>query len=360
MKTVNVIELTGKLLERYEAQHETVDSYYGLLAYWGLAQAAVASKNEALLQKCREYLSQYPEHFPHPHYNFEVYRAGGNGKAWLFFKGMAPEWENVIREYAEVTLKAPTDANGILCLPSDQSRKRIWIDVVTCATPFMLYAGLALKEQRYIDFAAEQCFKLYEVFLDQTCGLLHQARGFMKNPKRMSADHWSRGNGWCLAGLTELIRYLPSDSVHREKAEEYFRDLIDALLPYQTSRGLWCQEITEPLAWEESSGTGLILYGIGVGMRTGILEGEIYRSAFEKGIWGLGTYCLKEDYSTYRSCPGCLCPRFEEEHGTVRAYLAGKTPQKDEVHSYGCLMLAFTEAYRNGITEVEISGETVW
>lgn len=357
MSTVNVIELSGKLLERYEAQHGRVERYYGLLAYYGLAQTAVAGNSQIYLEKCKEYLDQYPENFEHPRYNFESYRAGGNGKAWLFFKGFGTEWESTIRKYAELTLEAPTDKNGILCHPIYQGR--IWIDVVTCTTPFMLYAGLALKEERYIDFAAEQCFKMYEALIDQTCGLLHQTKGFLHNPKRVSADHWSRGNGWGLVGLAELVRYLPKESKHREKAEEYYVDMVNSLLPYQTDRGLWRQEIIEPLAWEESSGTSLFLYCIGIGLRKGLLAGEIYREAFQKGINALGTYCLTEDFATYRSCPGCCCPGVGDDKGTVKAYVTLKTPQKDEEHSYGCMMLALAEAYRNGITEIEIQGKVI-
>lgn len=360
MKIVNTLELSGKLLERYEYVHGKVENYYGLLAYWALAQAADVSEGEKYLHKCIEYLSQYPNKFQHPYYNFESYRVGGNGKAWLFYKGYMKEVEEDIRKYAELTYNALTGQNDILCNPNDKERekntRRIWIDVVHCVTPFMLYAGLALKEERYVDYAANQCFEMYELFLDETCGLLHQTKGFMQNPKRMSCDHWSRGNGWGLIGLVELVRYLPADSKHRAKAEAYFVDLIDSLLPYQTERGLWRQEIVEPLSWEESSGTGIFLYGIGIGIRIGLLKGDSYKCAFEKGIRALGTYCLKDDFSTHRSCPGCLCPGNGKEMGTVKAYLTDKIPQKDEVHSYGCMMLAFVEAYKNGITEVEIRG----
>ena len=357
MSIINGIDLIGKLLERYENQHGRVDNYFGLLAYFGYAQAAVAGENAAYLKKCKEYLAQYPDNYPHPHYNFESYRVGGNAKAWLVFKGLAPEWEEEIREYAEITLNAPVDKNGILCSPFDKTRTRIWIDTISGITPFMLYAGLMFNEERYIDFAAEQCFKMYEVFLDETCGLVHQARGFMPNPRRMSHDHWSRGNGWCMIGLAELVRYLPADSKHREKAEEYFEDFVDSLLSYQTDRGLWRQEIIEPLSWEESSGTALLLYGMGIGIRKGLLEKDIYKDVFEKGIRALGIYCLTDDFATYRSCPGCRCPGEGADKGTVKAYITLKLPQKDEVHSYGCMMLAFAEAYCNGITEIEIEGK---
>jgi len=352
---MNVLELTEKLLERYESQHEKVNGYKGLLAYYALAQAAVAGESGNALKKCIDYLALYPDKFEHPDYNFQSYRVGGNGKAWLFMKGYMPEEEANIREYAEITYHAPAGENGILSSP--KSSKRLWIDVVTCTTPFMLYAGLALKEERYVDFAAEQCFKMYELFLDQTCGLLHQAKGFCENTKRMSADHWSRGNGWGLIGLAELVRYLPQDSKHRAKAEEYFKDLVEALLPHQTERGLWRQEIIEPYAWEESSGTALILYCMGIGLRLGLLKDEAYRASFEKGIHALAEYCICDDFSTYRSCPGCLCPGIGPEKGSVKAYLTLRIPEKDELHSYGCMMLAFVEAYKNNILEVEIQGK---
>lgn len=355
MKKIQVLNLAENLMGRYESQHETVKAYYGLLAYYALAQAAVAGEKEEIFQKCVDYLAQYPDRFEHPYYNFESYRAGGNGKAWLFMKGLMPDAEADIRKFAELTYNGPAGENGILCWPGRP--ERIWIDVVTCTTPFMLYAGLALKEERYIDFAAEQCFKMYELFLDQTCGLLHQAKGFMENPKRMSADHWSRGNGWGLVGLAELVRYLPKDSRHRSKAEECFKDMMGAILPYQTRRGLWRQELTAEYAWEESSGTGLILYCMGIGLRLGLLQEEGYRGAFEKGIHALAEYCITDDFATYRSCPGCLCPGNGAGKGSVQAYLTEKIPQKDEVHSYGCMMLAFVEAYKNNLLEVEIQGK---
>lgn len=359
MIEINTLELVGKLLERYESQHKKIKAYYGLLAYYGLAQAAVAGNQKEYLTKCKEYLSLYPDHFEHPHYNFEAYENGGNAKPFLLFHGFAPEWKKSVREYAERTLHAPADEKGILCMPHITDRPCIWIDVVALATPFMLYAGLALEEEQYIDFAANQCFLMYETFLDQTCGLLHQSRGFMPNFKRMSADHWSRGNGWCLIGLADLVQYLPADSKHREKAETYFTELIDSILPYQTERGLLRQHISEPLAWEESSGTALFLYALGAGIRIGLLKAEIYQDAFRRGIQGLGTYCLNDEIATYRSCPGCLCPGTGQEKGSVKAYLTEKTPQKDEVHSYGCFMLAFTEAYRNGISSVTIEGRVL-
>ena len=352
---MNTLDLSKKLFERYESQHR-IYHYYGLLALYALAQTAYEAKDEATLDKCKQMLGLYTDKFDHIRYNFDNYEVGGNGKAWLVYKGLFDEEIENIRKYAAKTLSAPVDSNGILCLPSCPEKEKIWIDVVTAVTPFMLFAGLALNEEKYIDFAAEQCFKMYEIFLDKTCGLLHQSKGFMENPDFISHDHWSRGNGWGYIGLAELVRYLPKNSTHRAKAEKYFVDLSKALIEHQTEKGIWRQEIPCDYSWDESSGTGLIAYGLGIGLRKGLLDAKTFEQPFVNAINGIVNYFINDDFSTNMCCEGCLCPGEGEDKGTIKAYLTQVWPCKDDHHSYGALMLALVEAYRNGITKVEKSG----
>lgn len=85
--------------------------------------------------------------------------------------------------------------------------------------------------------------------------------GFLADPEKISEDHWSRGNGWGVIGMVELVRYLPKDHPKYNEAVERFKAHCAALIKYQDFRGLWRREITEKYAWEESSGTGIILYG---------------------------------------------------------------------------------------------------
>ena len=350
---VNTIKAAENVFNRYKTQHDIIKNYFGILAYYALAQAADVEKNDALIEKCKKYVKLYPDNFEHPIYNFEAYRVGGIAKAWLFYKGYMPTAADELREYARITMNSPHSEEGILSHP--KLTQRVWIDTVAFVTPFMLYIGNALGEQKYIDYAARLCLKSYELFTNKTNGLLHQSKGFLENPQRLSADHWSRGNGWGYFGITELIQHLPENSEYRKKALEYYISHTDALIEHQTERGLWRQEIPEELSWYESSGTGLILYGIGVGIRCKILKDEKYMSAFKKGIEGIGKYCLTSEYKTLMSCPSCLCPGFGKEKGTPKAYITEKYPKDDEVHSYGCIMLALIEAYKNGIEEIEIA-----
>jgi unsaturated rhamnogalacturonyl hydrolase len=355
MKT---LDIARNLYIRY-GQVEEIKHYYGLLALYGLCQIAYESKAQDLIKSCNAILGRYPDHFDHPYYNFECYRLGGNAKAWSMMMGLVDKDKVLLKTYADKTLNGCADKDGILCLPGTEDKGLIWIDVVAAVTPFMLYAGIVLENDTYIDFAVDQCIKMYEVFIDKTCGLLHQSRGFREGIKSLSEDHWSRGNGWGYIGLTELVKYLPANSPHRSKVETYYLEMSNSILKYQTDKGLWRQEMTEPLSWEESSGSAIFVYGLGAGIRLGLLKEDSFKNGFKQGIYGLINYCINSDFSTELSCPGCLCPGEGANKGTIQAYITEKLPVRNEHHSFGAFMLAMVEAHRNGIKEVDWKMEGV-
>ena len=117
---------------------------------------------------------------------------------------------------------------------------------------------------------------------------------------------------------------------------------------------MWRQEIPLDLSYEETSGTGLILYGLGAGLRTGLLDEATFRPAFERGIRGLVDVAINPDFSTNNSCSPCLCPGEGDEKGTVRAYVTLRLPSRNEHHGFGPIMYALLEAHRNGITEIDV------
>lgn len=348
MKT---LDIAFQLYDHYD-QIEEIKAYYGLMAFYGLAQAAYEAKDPERLQQCREVLAKYPDHVDHPHYSYTCYRYGGNGQAWAMYKGIIQNPEHRLAEFAELMMAQDKDEQGVLCLAGGSEMGQIWIDSVTAISPYMLFAGLVCQNQKYIDFAADQCIGHCEALWDESVNLINQCRGFRGVKGLKSEDHWSRGNGWAYVGLADLLEYLPRESPKWETVKKIFCDLSEAIIKYQADSGLWRQEITVDSAWVESSGTALILYGLGVGLRTGILQGEQYEKAFKKGVEGLLRDCINEDFSTEHSCIGCMCPGKDEKKGTIEAYLTEKYAKHDEHHSFGAFMLALVEAHRNGYTEV--------
>jgi unsaturated rhamnogalacturonyl hydrolase len=346
------LDVAVGLYDHYESIDE-VKHYYGLLAIYALARAADAGDDEGLWARCEEILGRFPDEIDHPQYNFPSYTIGGIPQAYLLSAGRMTDRRELLREYAEEMMSAPRDPQGIVKMPREPEADKIWIDAAMATTPFLLFAGQTLGEQRYVDEAVRQAVLMYDEFLDADCGLLHQCKNFAGNGL-YSQDHWGRGNGWGYIALPELVAGLPEDSPDRQAVADRFRALSAALLPHQSARGMWRQEIPHDHSYEESSGTGLILYGFGVGMRYGLLDPDTYGEPFRRGVAGLARTCVSPDFSTEFSCPGCLAPGEGREKGTVKAYMTLRLPYRDERHSFGPMMLAMTEAHRHGIAEVSL------
>lgn len=356
---MRILDIARNMLERYQ-RYDIMENYYGLLAYYGWAHCAVELEDERFLNKVIQRLMAYPENLDkQPVFHFESYKCGGNGKAYLLYEDkigritlpddVRKKFSADVEKYAELTLQAKVEEHGIVVGPWEDRPTTLWIDVVTCVTPFMLFAGLTLDNDKYVEFGCKQCLEMYKLFLDKSNGLLHQAKGFVKGkPDAISEDHWSRGNGWGYIGLADIVANIPKTHPLYAEAEKDYIELTDALLNYQYD-GVWKQEITRKDTWDESSGTGLILYSLGEGIRNGILRDNKYKIAFGLGIKRMTEKFISKEFAPLSSCPSCLCPG----NGTIEDYITLRQPKNDEWHAYGSIVLALCSAYSNGITEMK-------
>jgi unsaturated rhamnogalacturonyl hydrolase len=344
----NTFDVARQSFVRHRALH-SLTHYTGILSLHAFARLACISDEPDLMDQIRaELLSFIREEYDKAdfHANFTNYYCGGNATAFLYWQDALPEAERSVRAYAESLItQAPRDDQGIFSHPRFPGEGRIWIDVAFAVTPFLLFAGLAFEEDVYIEEAFQQVRKMVDVFRDQENGLLHQCKNFVA-PGELSEDHWSRGNGWGLLALTELVNYLPVDDPRRPSTERLFVELVRACMAYQDEAGMWHQEITDHTSYVETSGTGLILYAIGVGLEKGILSDED-RTRFVTGLRGYLDY-VAPDGSVYHTCRGCLCPG----EGTILDYKA-RAPLLNDTHAFGPVTLAFGQAYNLGIEQIE-------
>ena len=337
---MNKIKIAEKILSHYRAAvNPQMSHYYGIIASMGLV--GMAEADNKYLPLLHEVLDAFPDSIRHPRYNFPSYRVGGIAKARAIYDGFIKDRDAELLTYAEELMTAKRSQDGIISMPYDGGEKKIWIDVATAVTPFLLFAGLHFNEKKYIDEAVFQTLGMYDIFRDESCGLLHQSRGFC-GENRISEDHWSRGNGWGIYPLSILCEFLPDDHPEKPRCREYFVSHMNALGNNISPRGLWRQEITSdrPESYDETSGSGLILAAAATGLRLGLLEKDIWRQIVDNGIDSLIAYSVDEDGAVSNSCPGCLCPG----DGSIEAYLTHRPSYRDEPHGAGPVILALTEA----------------
>ena len=103
---------------------------------------------------------------------------------------------------------------------------------------------------------------------------------------------WSRGNGWVIAGLTEVLDEMPENYPSRARYVEQFRQMAEKLKSIQNANGLWQPGLLGGSAYPlpEVSGSAFFVYALAWGINHGVLDRKVYLPVVEKGWAGLLTH----------------------------------------------------------------------
>ena len=344
-KTMNTLAVAERVLNKGLV---TIDLsvYPGTLLMHGMSELSVVQKDPKTLNRALDLFAQYKSKKINGHGSFVSYEAGGSGAAYLtYLKKSDALTEQVATNAEKMMTQQKQSSEGILTANwARDGLDQVFIDVAFAVTPYLLYSGLALNKPEYVDKAVFETLELFNILKDPN-GLIHQARGFT-GKDIISEDNWSRGNGWGAFGLASLVRDLPDSHPQKKAVNALAKSFFTAVLKYQDENGLWHQEMTDKTSFVETSGSGLMLYAIGICIEKGVLD-KANLAAFRKGLRGYMAY-IGEDGSVSHVCGGCLNPG----KGTKADYVKQLWKFNDP-HAFGPAVLTFTQAAKLGITDIE-------
>ena len=274
-------------------------------------------------------------------YGENVYRFGGNAAAFLLVRGYLPEAKDVLIHSAELLCNEhPRDPDGLFGMPG-RPHGFIWIDTVFGVCPFLLWTGLAAGRQDFVEESVRQMLGHHRRLFDPAMKLYHQAWN-AKGDKKLTPAHWSRGVGWGLLALSEILYDLPKD--HRDYPEllRAYRDVLEGCRAVQDPEGLWHQAMEDCGSYIETSGSALILYAVGRGLKNGSIASEDYdsfKSLYLRGLRTMFRY-ISLDGSVFNTCTGCLAPGVA---GTVADYAAHPWLLNEE-HAAGPQIMMLSQA----------------
>ena len=278
------------------------------------------------------------------------YHVGGAAAAWLAYSGRDDIKEAVATNAADMWENQYRTKDGFMTgnIQKDRFRDTIWIDLAFAVTPYLLYAGLSEGNQEYIEYAADFTLRIYSILHDAQTGLVFQARSFGSLADgEISTDNWSRGQGWLSMALVALLRDYPVNGPRRAEIESVAKDFYTSVLKYQDEDGMWHQEVSDFSTFVETSGSGLLLAGVGQAIESGILPAE-HMSDFKRGLEGLLAY-VDPDGSVGHTCQGTLAPgkAGKEDYAARHWYF-------NEPHAFGPVVMALSQAIRLGIDKIDL------
>lgn len=156
-----------------------------------------------------------------------------------------------------------------------------WADALFMAMPVLPRMYALTGEAKYLDKLYD-CFRYSrQLMYDEERHLFFRDANYLYPQHQTShglPDFWSRGNGWVVAGLSQVLRDTPPDWEHRDYFLQIYRDLCASVIACQTGEGYWTESLQDTLyaTCRESSGTALFTFGLLWGVNNGLLDGDSY------------------------------------------------------------------------------------
>jgi unsaturated rhamnogalacturonyl hydrolase len=216
-----------------------------------------------------------------------------------------------------------------------------WVDAIQMSMPVLVRFGVLHPTGGYLDAA----YALYShpkktLALYNTTDHLWWRDTPWKGQKTPAGKqvYWSRGNGWVFAALVRTLDLLPASDAHRAEYTQDFKDMAAALRAIQRDDGFWNPSLGDPTHFggPESSGTGLFLYGMAWGVRTGVLDEATYAPVILKAWKALAETAIQANgFVGYMQSTG-------DDPADGQPLTATKQPDFED-YGVGCVLLGGSE-----------------
>lgn len=168
-------------------------------------------------------------------------------------------------------LKLPSSKNEAGVIYHNNKSKVIFSDNLFMVAPFM-------ARMKDYDEAMHQIEGIRSLLWNEEEKLFHHIR-IQETMEFRDKSFWGGGNGWCAAGMAQVINLLPAErEADRQKLIGYCTDLLDGCIANQLPGGLLYDKITEP-NFEETTLPAMLAYTIYTGIASGWLDASYMVSA---------------------------------------------------------------------------------
>jgi unsaturated rhamnogalacturonyl hydrolase len=207
----------------------------------------------------------------------DLYRRTGDA----YYLDTAVEYADWIMQNSARTMTGALQHGGDLT-------EQIWADTVFMAVLFLARVGRLTGSQVLAQEAARQLLLHLEYLQDPKSGVLFHGY-FCQDKSHHSSARWTRGNAWITVGTPLILDEIKDMLAVPAEIGERYRRLVDGLLSFQASNGMWHTVMDQPSFYQETSGSSGIACGILKSIHQGLLPAESYFPAVEKALGGILT-----------------------------------------------------------------------
>jgi unsaturated rhamnogalacturonyl hydrolase len=165
-----------------------------------------------------------------------------------------------------------------------------WCDALFMSPPVLSRMYAITNDRKYLDYMDHEWWLTSaELYNPQEHLYFRDSRFLTQKQANGKPLFWSRGNGWVMGALVNVLQIMPADYPGRAKYVEQFREMAATIAKIQSPDGLWRSGLLDPDAYElpEVSGSAFFTYGIAYGVNEHILDRKTYLPVVEKSWKGM-------------------------------------------------------------------------
>ncbi len=165
-----------------------------------------------------------------------------------------------------------------------------WCDALFMSPPVLLRMYEITHDKKYLDYMDHEWWLTSASLYNQENHLyFRDSRYFTQKQANGKPIFWSRGNGWVMGALVNVLRIMPANYPSRPKYVAQFREMAAEIAAIQSADGLWRSGLLDPGAYDlpEVSGSAFFTFGIAYGINEKILDRKTYLPVVEKSWKGM-------------------------------------------------------------------------
>ncbi|RZK43417.1 MAG: hypothetical protein EOO90_03935 [Pedobacter sp.] len=205
-----------------------------------------------------------------------------------------------------------------------------WCDALFMSPPVLARLSAITGEHKYNDFMNKMWWDTTDFLFDKQENLYYRDKSFFE---RRSANgkkiFWSRGNGWVMGGLVQVLTYLPKSNSEYKRFEALYMKMVEKVVSVQQEDGLWRPNLADPLEYtnKETSGSAFFVFALAWGINNGYLDKATYLPKVKKGWQALNDQVTADGKLTWvqkiGSKPEAVKSEDNQEYGSGAFLMAG-------------------------------------
>lgn len=227
------------------------------VAYYGIARAYEATKNEEYLNLLKERIDEYIEigvpkvwtvnTCAMGHCLITLYEATGEERYWDLVKSKLDYLRHEALRFGDHVLQHTVSADN-------DFPQQCWADTLFMAAYFMLRAGVKEQDEELINDALNQYYWHIKYLQEPETGLWYHGYNHITGD-HMSGFYWGRANAWAAYTMSRVGMTLPQCYLYPKYMDVSgsLEEQLSAVKLLQTENGLWRTILNDSESYEEVS-----------------------------------------------------------------------------------------------------------